>query len=133
MNRIALLALLLVAAGVAGFSDCGLEESGCSGVGCGPTLVLEVRPATWEPGTWRIDLGEGGSCTWTVPDPGGYQPERCPGGEQPEFWMWTEVPELTVSISRDGTPIGSRTIRPDYETSGDECLTCTSAREVVEF
>ncbi len=133
MRRLALVTVLVLASVCCTlFAACG-DDGGCSAVGCGPELSLQIRRAVWEPGTWTLELDSSVYCTWEVSASGDSEPVGCGGGEGPRLYLDSKPEELTVSLSRDGEPIGSRTIRPDYQTSHDECLTCTSADEVVEF
>lgn len=132
MRRLALVTVLVLASVCCTLLvACGGE--GCSAVGCGPKLTLQIRRPTWEPGTWTLALDSNLYCTWEVSGSGESAPAGCGGGDGPLVQLDAEPEEIVVSLRRDGTPIGSQVVRPAYRTSGDECLTCTSANEVVEF
>jgi hypothetical protein len=133
MRRLALLPVVLLTAGLSACSD----EEGCSNVGCAAPLTLDVQRATWEAGLWEVELAFGDTdlrCTWNVPAPApGTDPDRCRGSERPSFELGTETAEVTVSLVHDGVAAGTRVVRPHYTEYGDECLSCRSADEVVEF
>lgn len=115
-----------------------------------PIVTLEVRRASWEPGTWTVEV-QGTSfepvpCTFTVDE---HLPSegRCAfmsflkvqddGSPYVLFFLDGEAPpSLTVTATRDGAPAGNVQVTPRYERPSDTCggvCEAAIAHEVVEL
>ncbi|MBI4703748.1 MAG: hypothetical protein HY744_21775 [Deltaproteobacteria bacterium] len=142
-------------AALASLPHCGLESEGCTMLGCGPALRVELARTAWEPGGYQIDVKADGvatSCAVTLPfsscanlvtcdraDPGFLvESSGCalPAAEHEilgVLWPLSGPAEVTVEVRQNGKLLGSGTYEPTYATSqpnGEGCEpTCSQADE----
>lgn len=134
--------MALIVGAVTGCSSNGTGSSGpqaCTEIGCGPAFHVEFKRASWPAGKVDIVVAADGTttnCSVTLPFAScesGLQCDQANPGFLVELSgcalpaaqhaitgvMWTQTgpKQVTITVSQDGTMLGTQSFQPTYTTS----------------
>lgn len=145
---------IAIATALCSLAGCETSTRSCSMIGCADGLTVEFQTASWPQGAWQVDVKtptETRTCTATLPLP--------PSGASTcsdKLMLMTsgsalavtehkligvQLPdapsEVTVTVTRNGTKVAEKTLKPTYKKSqpnGSACEPiCTQAGDKLAW